>query len=236
MKAEGPHKLGVAEVMKADRKSQGTLGAVLERAHPMATAEAQVTVFAKRPLAGEVKTRLAAEIGGEAAAQVYRELLAGVIRELSASIEWDFSLAVTPDDALQDDEAWPPGALRRAQGGGDLGERLERALAEATPARPVLVVGSDVPGLSAAAARAALDGLAGADVVLGPAPDGGYWAIGTRCAGPAGWLAGVRWSTLHARQDTLDCAAAVGLEAAVLDLWLEDVDDLASYRRWRGEA
>ena len=194
---------------------------------------AQVIVFAKRPRSGEVKTRLAASLGVDMAVQAYRELLTDVVSKLGPAEAWDFSLAVTPDDAVDDEEAWPVRAPRRPQGGGDLGRRLERVLAGATQARPVLVVGSDVPGLTAGAVQDALDRLAQVDVVLGPSPDGGYWAIGVSRPPPAGWLDGVRWSSPHALEDTLQGAVAAGLDAAVLDLWLEDVDDLASYRRWR---
>ena len=199
----------------------------------MHTLRAQVIVFAKRPRSGEVKTRLAAGLGVEMAVQIYRELLTYVVSELSPAEAWDFSLAVTPDDAVDDEEAWPLGAPRRPQGGGDLGHRLERVLAGATQARPVLVVGSDVPRLTARAVQDALDRLAEVDVVLGPSPDGGYWAIGASRPPPAGWLDGVRWSSPNALEDTLGRAVAAGLEAAVLDLWLEDVDDIDSYRRWR---
>ena len=194
---------------------------------------AQVIVFAKRPRSGEVKTRLAASLGVDMAVQAYRELLTDVVSKLGPAEAWDLSLAVTPDDAVDDEEAWPVRAPRRPQGGGDLGRRLERVLAGATQARPVLVVGSDVPGLTAGAVQDALDRLAQVDVVLGPSPDGGYWAIGVSRPPPAGWLDGVRWSSPHALEDTLQGAVAAGLDAAVLDLWLEDVDDLASYRRWR---
>ncbi len=65
---------------------------------------------------------------------------------------------------------------------------------------PLLVVGADVPGLSARHLRAALDALA-ADpeaVVLGPSPDGGFYLLGT--ARPLPGLAGLtRWC----RPDTL---------------------------------
>ena len=200
----------------------------------MHTRRAQVIVFAKRPRSGEVKTRLAASLGVDMALQVYRELLTDVVSKLSHAEAWDFSLAVTPDESVDDEEAWPVRAPRRAQGGGDLGQRLERVLAGATQAQPVLVVGSDVPGLTARAVQDALDRLAEVDMVLGPSPDGGYWAIGaSRPSPPAGWLDGVRWSSPHALEDTLERAVAAGLDAAVLDLWLEDVDDIASYRRWR---
>jgi glycosyltransferase A (GT-A) superfamily protein (DUF2064 family) len=69
---------------------------------------------------------------------------------------------------------------------------LARALTEAPY---VVLVGSDCPELQIADLEAALQALAdGADVVLGPALDGGYWLIGLRH--PADWLFhGVDWET-----------------------------------------
>ena len=201
---------------------------ILEAARP------RVVVFAKRPRAGEVKTRLAADIGQVAALDAYVELLGGVLRRLCVPPAWRVELAVSPDSAVDDAAAWPVAVPRVPQGTGDLGARMARVLAQAAPDAPVLVVGSDVPGLGAPEAAAAFDALQRADLVLGPAPDGGYWCIGASRPPPAGVFEGVRWSTAHARADTL--ANAAGLTVEVLDLWLEDVDDLPGYRRWRGEA
>ena len=194
----------------------------------------RVVVFAKRPCADEVKTRLAADIGGAAALEVYVALLGGVLRRLCAAPGLRVELAVSPDAAVDDATAWPVATQRIVQGPGDLGARMARVLAQARPQAPVLIVGSDVPRLGASEAAAAFAALERSDLVLGPAPDGGYWCIGARRPPPADLFDGVRWSTEHARGDTL--ANADGLSLEVLDLWLEDVDDLAAYLRWRGEA
>ncbi len=190
----------------------------------------RIVVFAKRPKLGEVKTRLAADIGPDAALSAYVELLDGVLRRLRAGSAWRVEVAVTPDDAVAD-EIWPVGVRRGGQGPGDLGQRMARVLADARPETPVIIVGSDIPGLGVAQAEAAFSALDRADLMLGPSPDGGYWVIGASRPPPAGLFQGVRWSSEHARADTLN--NAVGLRVEVLDLWLEDVDDLAGYRRWR---
>ena len=194
----------------------------------------RVVVFAKRPRADEVKTRLAADVGGAAALEVYVALLGGVLRRLCAAPGFRVELAVSPDAAVDDATAWPVATPRVVQGPGDLGARMARVLAQARPQAPVLIVGSDVPRLGASEAAAAFAALERSDLVLGPAPDGGYWCIGARRPPPADLFDGVRWSTEHARGDTL--ANADGLSLEVLNLWLEDVDDLAGYRRWLGEA
>src|SRR5205823_333854 len=46
--------------------------------------------------------------------------------------------------------------------------------------RPAVIVGMDTPQVSTAALHAALRALESSGAVLGPAADGGYWAIGLR--------------------------------------------------------
>jgi glycosyltransferase A (GT-A) superfamily protein (DUF2064 family) len=120
---------------------------------------------------------------------------------------------------------------RLPQGRGDLGARMQRALRAFAPA-PVVVVGSDIPDLAPRHVAAAFRGLAAADVVIGPADDGGYWLIGMRGARRLHRpFAGVRWSGPHALADTV---AALGPQARVAyAATLADVDDAAALTRWR---
>src|SRR5262249_5726459 len=66
------------------------------------------------------------------------------------------------------------------QGPGDLGRRLERFVAGALAggARAVVVVGTDSPTLPVEWVERAFTELERADVVLGPAADGGYYLLG----------------------------------------------------------
>lgn len=95
-----------------------------------------------------------------------------------------------PDDAALD-------AVRQA--GGDLGEKLFEALSRAAAEHPggVAAVGSDHPTLPLERVRRAfalLDG--GADVVLGPADDGGYYLVALRPGAVRRRLfAEIPWST-----------------------------------------
>jgi len=100
--------------------------------------------------------------------------------------------------------ALPEGAGWIPQAGAGFGERLEEAIAGAfarapRPGAPVLVVGTDVPGLAARHLRSALASLAEDDarVVLGPSPDGGFYLLAA--ARPLPPLPAVRWC----RRDTL---------------------------------
>jgi len=96
----------------------------------------------------------------------------------------------------------------------------------------VVIVGSDIPAIRPAHIEAAFRLLAGHDVVLGPATDGGYWLIGARRRPlPYGTFAGVRWSTEHALADTV--ASLPKRSRVAFTATLDDVDDAAAYERWK---
>ena len=194
------------------------------------TGSPTLVVMVKAPRIGQVKTRMAGDIGAVGAWRAYRAISAGLIRRLAADARWHTVLAVTPDKSLGAAE-WPADLKRTAQGRGDLGGRMQRLFDRFAPG-PVVLVGSDIPGLKPAHVSAAFRALRRADLVFGPAADGGYWLVGARCAPrPPRLFENVRWSSPHALQDTLKNAG--GLKVALLDE-LEDLDDAAGYRRWRG--
>lgn len=181
-------------------------------------------VFARPPVAGEVKTRLAAELGPARAAALYRAFLADVLATCSRG-PFDVTLWVAGDPehpALLE----VPGArstLRVAQPAGDLGARMASALGEAIARSGAgLVVGSDAPDLPASLLNDAHGSLAGSDLVLGPAADGGYYLIGARGRVPP-VFAGVEWSTSRVLDQTCALAAAAGLRVHRLRPW-HDVD------------
>lgn len=76
-----------------------------------------------------------------------------------------------------------------------------------------MVVGTDVPGLSASAIRAAEELLDSFDVVFGPAEDGGFYLVATKCA-LAEVFRGVQWSTDTVLRECRRRAAALGLSVA----------------------
>jgi hypothetical protein len=187
-------------------------------------------VMVKQPRVGAVKTRLSRDVGAVEAWRVYRTITANLIGRLAADARWRTVLAVTPDDSVGA-AFWPPGIACIMQGPGDVGARMQRLMDRFAPA-PIVIVGSDIPGLSQTHVAAAFRALRRADLVFGPAADGGYWLVAARSATrPPRLFDNVRWSGPHALADTLKNAD--GLKVALLDE-LEDLDDAAAYRRWRG--
>jgi rSAM/selenodomain-associated transferase 1 len=189
-------------------------------------------VFAKAPRPGAVKTRLAEAVGAETAAQLYRLLAERELQHTRpAAGEYQRVVLFTPADAAEEMAHWLPGEALRPQTGGDLGERMASAFAEAfaVGARRVVLIGTDVPWLSRESVADALRRLDEVELVLGPADDGGYYLIGLSRPMP-GLFRGIAWSTPSVLGATVDRASALGLSVQLLEP-LPDIDVLEDLRR-----
>jgi glycosyltransferase A (GT-A) superfamily protein (DUF2064 family) len=160
-----------------------------------------LVIMAKEPRPGRVKTRLAREIGAVPASAWVRRRLATLARELTDR-RWTTCLAVAPDPAVR--SALLPPLPRLPQGPGDLGDRMGRVF-RSLPRAPVLIIGTDIPQVTAGHIADGFRLIGRAGAVVGPATDGGFWAVGldTRRRVPADLFTGVRWSSDHALADTL---------------------------------
>jgi len=188
-------------------------------------------IFLKAPREGLVKTRLAAGMGPAAALHAYERLVETLLEGLTTLDRVELRFA--PDDAAGEVARWlRNGWCSRAQGTGDLGERLCRAFRDAfaSGARRVVVIGSDCPDVAAADIEAAWVALATHDVALGPATDGGYWLIGLRELDEAVFR-GIHWSTGSVLEETLAICRRRGLSVHRLRE-LSDVDAAEDWRRF----
>jgi uncharacterized protein len=189
-----------------------------------------VLAMLKAPRLGEVKTRLARDIGEGEALAAYRRLAERQVAAVPRCMNLEIHYA--PADARQQMAAWL-GADRSChpQDEGDLGERLAAAFAGAFQrgARRALAIGGDCAELDGDRLRLAAEALDTAEVVLGPALDGGYYLIGLRRPCPE-LFRGIAWSTPAVFEQTCARVRAAGLPLGVLEV-LEDVDELASWRR-----
>ncbi len=145
-------------------------------------------IFAKAPTPGRVKTRLVPALGEQAAAALHRQLAERTLGTALAAGLGQVELWCAPEteDAFFAACAKQHGVELRAQGKGDLGMRMARALESALAQGSVgLLIGSDCPALTAEYLREAAAALReGCDAVIGPAEDGGYVLIGL-ARGPA---------------------------------------------------
>ena len=193
-------------------------------------APSRLIIILKAPRPGFVKTRLAAALGPDGACSAYISLVETLLHRLRSRT--DVELRFTPDDAAAEVRHWAkPGWLLEPQGGGGLGDRLARAVHAAFVDRCsfVVVIGADCPEVSTRDVDKAVDLLreGKADVVIGPANDGGYWLIAMRRP-LAALFEGIPWSTDRVFLETLARADRLGLRVREVRT-LSDVD---SQREW----
>ena len=206
---------------------------ILNPANPLATPAGlcALTVMAKAPRPGNVKTRLVPPLTLEQAAAInvcFLRDTAENIGAVTASGDAAGIVSYTPigDEALFD-TLLPTCFSLIPQRGNGYGERL-LATAEdlfACGYGSVCLIDSDSPTVPAAAFEQAVAELAkpGDRVILGPAHDGGYYLIGIKQAHPE-LFTNITWSTSAVFAETIAAAQATNLEAVVLPLWY-DVDD-----------
>ena len=190
-----------------------------------------LVVFAKWPQPGRAKTRLSQAIGTLHAMTLARAFLADTLALAELSGADELLVAYAPRRARTEFRRIAPEARLVAQPNGVFGSRLRAALraGHARGARVVLI-GTDSPTLPATTLRAAFKRLDAADVVLGPATDGGYYLIGARRPLPSTVFARMPWSTTTVAAETLRRLAAAELRVAVLPRWY-DVDDATGVAR-----
>lgn len=213
--------------------------------------KAHLAVFGRAPVPGRVKTRLAKDLGDAPAAELYACFLRDTLRHVDEAVA---VLASGASSVTMTRNLWVPDApadpslralLRAAakdfaapwpdphvQCGGDLGEKMAHALESGLQSSDgALVVGSDAPSLPASYLATAARALEVADLVLGPATDGGYYLVGCRRSVPP-IFEGVRWSTPHVLADTLERATRAGCQVHLLPPWfdVDEAEDLALLR------
>ncbi len=134
-----------------------------------------LTLIAKTPEPGRVKTRLCPPCTPEQAAEVARAAFRETVEAIDAvarAASGDVGKVLLLDGEVQ---PWMPADYRIvAQRGAGLAERLRRGFGELGPG---LIVGMDTPR-AVRGLTAAVSAVAAGDDVIGLATDGGYWVIG----------------------------------------------------------
>lgn len=150
-------------------------------------------IFIKNPRMGQVKTRLAATMGDAMALRIYLALLERIRR---TTMPLPYAKYLYYSDFVDEEDEWPAEQfVKKLQYKGDLGERMGHAFAEVLEQHGrALIVGSDVPAISAEIIEAAFEALRSNDFVMGGTDDGGYYLLGMNAYEPAVFQ-GIDWST-----------------------------------------
>lgn len=188
-------------------------------------------VFAKWPEPGRVKTRLglAADVAARAAEAFLRDTLGR-----GSAVAARRVVVFAPADAADRFAGLvPPGWSCESQADGDLGDRLAAFFQRHLPTgEAVVAIGSDSPTLPIGYVGQAVALLGDADVVLGPACDGGYYLVGVRGELPP-LFDGIDWSTASVLAQTVAALSEPRWRVRLLPPWY-DVDTPADWELLRG--
>ena len=187
-----------------------------------------LTVMAKAPRSGRVKTRLSPPLTLDQTAALNICFLRDTTENLATVNLGAGLISYTPvgDEALFNGLLPETFALVPQRGDG-FGERLLFAAQDilALGYGSVCLIDSDSPTVPAAAYAQAVQALAapGDRVVLGPSHDGGYYLIGLKQPHPEPFER-ISWSTPTVLAETRQRCTEAALELVELPLWY-DVDD-----------
>lgn len=188
-----------------------------------------IIVLTRYPMPGRAKTRLIPALGPDGAAALQRRMT-----QVTVGRAWAFCATAKESRLTIAFEGGDETAMREwlgplhcvPQGGGDLGQRLQRAARQAFDAGAcrVILIGTDCPSLneerlSAAVAATHLHG-----IVFGPAGDGGYYLAGLSDRKHLAVFDHIPWSTAGVLSASQSAARAAGNEPVLLAP-LPDVDE-----------
>jgi len=210
----------------------------------------RLIVFSRYPKPGRTKTRLIPALGRRGAADLSRRMTALTI---ARALRVRSSLPVSTVSIQLSHAGGNARRFRRLflghdqsvilvpQGGGDLGDRMHRILSRAgmDGIERAVLFGTDIPELTADIMEEAFSSLSNADLVIGPAEDGGYYLIGVgkRLLSVHGHsmlrdiFSLVPWGTDTVFDVTMEKAASYGLTTALLKR-LIDVDEPSDLPIW----
>ncbi len=118
------------------------------------------------------------------------------------------------------------------QVGDNLGARMAHAFQSAlgAPYRSAIIIGTDIPGITAPLLTTACNSLNDHDLVLGPTEDGGYYLIGLRSPNPQ-LFENVPWSTDTVFSLTHEKAKMLNLTIKILPMLrdLDTIEDLQAF-------
>lgn len=204
-----------------------------------------LTIFARYPRVGRVKTRLIPPLNPASATRVYEAFLIDVMHRMIPAVTSDIEYSVAGErgdhEAMSDflRRNYQPGrdcpVRTRPQSDGDLGARLGASFAGsfAQGRRRVLVLGADHPSVPTEYIARAFDRIDDADVVIGPSDDGGFYAIGMNSV-VEGLFDDLPWSTPGLYHAITARFGELGIRYAELPPWY-DVDRPADLLRLNAE-
>ncbi|MBI1919813.1 MAG: TIGR04282 family arsenosugar biosynthesis glycosyltransferase [Geobacter sp.] len=191
------------------------------------TSRKALIIFAKRPIAGRVKTRIFPHLSLEEAAELYRCMLEDILEKVLAISGVDRHVFYEPGEHAATYFAQiAPQMNPSPQKGNVLGERMANAFAEMFSAgyEHVAIMGTDIPDLPLKYVKSAFKKLESneCDAVFGPSDDGGYYLLAMGKLYPD-LFREIRWSSGEVLETSIERANTAGIRVSLLPTW-HDVD------------
>ena len=202
------------------------------------TSAQALILFAKDPVAGQVKTRLSSLLDNSTTLNLYHHFLRDSIEKICSVAEVDrfIGIASNSQTGYFEDVSRRRSVQLFVQEGDNLGERMRRAFEDRFKEgyERVVIIGADSPTLPTAYIEQALQSKK--EVVIGPSTDGGYYLIGMQ-GKVTDVFEGVSWGTDQVLSETLDVLKGQRAEAELLPVWYdvdlpEDLRFLKTHLEW----
>jgi rSAM/selenodomain-associated transferase 1 len=183
-----------------------------------------------------VKTRLSGAIGAETATRIYSicaKIAFRAIKGVTGNIvRYIFYTCETDHDIRDIRRLVGPTFYLVKQKGSNLGERLIHAFRTVFDygADGVVVIATDVPDISSHIIKQAIDSLNDHDIVIGPAPDGGYYLLGMNRL-YVELFHDIDWGSNRVLEETLAIIRSLGLSTFILP-GLLDIDTKEDLYCW----
>jgi len=192
--------------------------------------ERALIIMAKAARVGHVKTRLAAILPADAVVDLYRCLIKDTL-DLARSVSTDALAIVCPAPDVADLTSWLPAIEIVGQQGDGLAAGLVSAFRAFIERgyRRVVALDGDSPQLPPDTLENAFRLLDGADVVVGPTIDGGYYLVGSTSS-QADLFDTQRMGTVSALDSLMASARGLGLRVALTETGY-DVDEAEDLTR-----
>ncbi len=186
-------------------------------------------IFAKNPVKGKVKTRLAATTGDAQALLIYHQLLSKTYSVTKDLFPHKF---VFYSDFIDENGIWISNQYqKKLQEGNNLGDKMKNAFncLFTEGYNKIVIIGTDCFELKPGDIDNAFSLLNNAEIVIGPAFDGGYYLLGMNKFLPD-IFQNIEWSTDKVFDQTLSVCKKWNIKVLFLRQ-LNDIDTIEDLQK-----
>ncbi|WP_338471724.1 TIGR04282 family arsenosugar biosynthesis glycosyltransferase [Niallia sp. XMNu-256] len=188
------------------------------------------------PIPGKTKTRLMDLLTGSECAQLHMAFLKDLFATFEDLKDIDLFMTYTPEDSFFIIENMIPDSMKHfPQQGEDLGEKMFNAINQVFQKgyKKVILIGSDIPDLSAEDIQTSFKVLEECDLVLGPTYDGGYYLVGMKASNEKIFHIPKKWGGKSVLESTIEIGneqdLSIGLSQKYRDI--DTKEDLFEFER-----